>query len=178
LRLANSPAPPPLTLSQASLASRRSSVSEEDDDAKGEDEFRETSTPRQRAPASLLSALSGEDEENEGDKDCAETAGGLERAEAGGTELARRAEEGVDVGGKGNARGPAALRLTDVDLRGLEFSEQVEPSLHHLLTDSPPPLRPPTYPTPSLLALRSMGVALIIHFMFLEYTVCVSRVCV
>jgi hypothetical protein len=80
----------------------------------------------QAPPASLLSVFSEED------KDCAEPAGALERSEAGGEQLARQAEEGIwgeeeeeDVGEEGKARGPAVMRLFDMDLRGLEFSQEV-----------------------------------------------------
>jgi hypothetical protein len=60
-------------------------------------------------------------------------AGALGRAEAGGAEWAWQAEEGEDAGKEEKARGPAALLLRDVDLRGHEFSEQVGPSLTPLL---------------------------------------------
>jgi hypothetical protein len=146
-RLTDSPAPPPLTPWQASPASRNSSVCEEVKDAKvedakvedakvedgkdgedkdGEDKEDETlNTPPQDAPASLLAAFS--EEADEMDAGCAETAGALGRAEAGGADWAWQAEEGEDAGEEEKARGPAALLLTDVDLRGLEFSEQVGP---------------------------------------------------
>ena len=180
LRLAYSPAPPPLTPSQASPASRRSSVCEEVKDAKvedgkvedakdgedkeGEDAEDETlNTPPQDAPASLLAAFS--EEADEADAGCAERVGALGRAEAGGAEWAWRAEGGKDAGEEVKARGPRALLLRDVDLRGLEFSEQVGPSLQqpphpplhkriHRRSSLPPslppslPLLPPPLPIP------------------------------
>ncbi len=117
---------------------------------------------------SLLSVFCEEDEDS-----CRETAGALGRAEAGGVEWAGQAEAGQDVGEVGKAREPSVLLLTDVDLRGLEFSEEVGPSVH------PPPFskthRPhtplplscyhglPTNPTPSLLAVPSQVVAFLIY---------------
>jgi hypothetical protein len=187
LRLADSPVPPPLTPWQASPASRRSSVCEGVKDAKvedgndgedkdGEDAEDETlNTPPQDAPASLLAAFY--EEADEADEGCAETAGALGRAEAGGAEWAWQAEDGGDVGEEVKARGPEALLLRDVDLRGLEFSEQVGPSLQPPLRSqtNPPPRhthtltlscyhRPPTCLAASLLALPSHGVAFLVHF--------------
>jgi hypothetical protein len=151
LRLADPPAPPPLTPWQASPASRRSSVCEdvkdakvedakvedakdgEDKDGEGEDaEDESLHNPPQDAPASLLAAFS--EEADEADDGCAERAGALGQAEAGGAEWAWRAEGGKDAGEEVKARGPRALLLRDVDLRGLEFSEQVGSSLQQ-----PPP---------------------------------------
>jgi hypothetical protein len=168
LRLTDSPGPPPFTPSQASPASRRSSVGEEVKDAKvedakvedgedgedkdGEDAEDETlNTPPQDAPASLLAAFY--EEADEADAGCAERAGALGRAEASGAEWAWRAEEEEgDAGEDEKARGPGALLLRDVDLRGLEFSEQVGPSMQPPFSHRPPP--PPaihTHPHPLML---------------------------
>jgi hypothetical protein len=130
-------------------------------------------TPPQDAPASLLAAFS--EAADEADVGCAERAGALGRAEAGGAEWGlQAAEEGEDAGEEVKARGPGALLLRDVDLRGLEFSEQVGPSLPlpflsqtlppHTHTHTHTPTlsyyhRPPTYPAESILALPSQGVA-------------------
>ena len=56
----------------------------------------------------------------------AETAGALGRAEERGAAWAGQAEEEAEDGrGEGKVKEQAGLRLTDVDLRGLEFSKEV-----------------------------------------------------
>jgi hypothetical protein len=117
IRLTDSIAPPPLIPWQRSRVSLPSAFREED-----EDSCWETATPVQSSPASLLSAFSEGDEEV--DEDCEEMAGALGRAEEEGTVWAKGRE---DVGEEGK---PAALLLRDVDLRGVEFSQDVGPSLH------------------------------------------------